>query len=382
MDGLHSSIVRDMDATNKYYTEISDLISLKAPSKDKLSRAIEASKQSLSETEKRLTAFNGKQATSELDAILNNQNKGLTKVSGTVTMASPYRNPEALAIYRNPHFKKAANRYHQKVDSLARAYFQKNHPGVAFDKDKAGIEELQALAREVTKKAEYGGEGKNQTYTLEEAVKDFAEGLTPSEFSKETIGAFLDHVKGKVIEESKNIGRSLAATLQPRDAAGRFIKDSSKMRNWLTSTLKKIPNSTSKVLGNVAKWGGRGLVALGMWSEGSDHYKEHHNVGRAVSYGVTAGTAGFLAGKAVGAIVGSAFAGAATGLLPIVVGVGAAVVVGSAVSVGVKALYKNVKPFRAVVDGAGDLLNGIGKGISNIGKSFSNPLKAIKGVFG
>ena len=29
--------------------------------------------------------------------------------------------------------------------------------------------------------------------------------------------------------------------------------------------------------------------------------------------------------------------------------------------VGVKALYKNVKPFRAVVDGAGDLLNGIEK---------------------
>lgn len=115
-----------------------------------------------------------------------------------------------------------------------------------------------------------------------------------------------------------------------------------------------------------------------MWSEGSEHYKEYHNVGRAVSYGLTAGTAGWVAGLAVD----SAFAGAATGLLPIVVGVGAAVVVGSAVSVGVKALYKNVKPFRAVVDGAGDLLNGIGKGISNIGKSFSNPLKAIKGVFG
>lgn len=107
-----------------------------------------------------------------------------------------------------------------------------------------------------------------------------------------------------------------------------------------------------------------------MWSEGSEHYKEYHNVGRAVSYGLTAGTAGWVAGLAVD----SALAGAATGLLPIVVG--------SAVSVGVKALYKNVKPFRAVVDGAGDLLNGIGKGISNIGKSFSNPLKAIKGVFG
>ena len=197
--------------------------------------------------------------------------------------------------------------------------------------------------------------------------------MVGSEFSKETIGAFLDHVKGKVIEESKNIGRSLAATLQPRDAAGRFIKDSSKMRNWLTSTLKKIPNSTSKVLGNVAKWGGRGLVALGMWSEGSDHYKEYHNVGRAVSYGLTARTAGWVAGLAVG----SALAGA-----PVVVGIFGAVAVGAAVSVGVKALYKNVKPFRAVVDGAGDLLNGIGKGISNIGKSFSNPLKAIKGVFG
>ena len=196
--------------------------------------------------------------------------------------------------------------------------------------------------------------------------------MVGSEFSKETIGAFLDHVKGKVIEESKNIGRSLAAALQPRDAAGRFIKDSSKMRNWLTSTLKKIPNSTSKVLGNVAKWGGRGLVGLGMWSEGSEHYQEHHNVGRAVSYGLTAGTAGWVAGLAVG----SALAGA-----PVVVGIFGAVAVGAAVSVGVKALYKNVKPFRAVVDGAGDLLNGIGKGISNIGKSFSNPLKSIKGVF-
>ena len=63
--------------------------------------------------------------------------------------------------------------------------------------------------------------------------------MVGSEFSKETIGAFLDHVKGKVIEESKNIGRSLAAALQPRDAAGRFIKDSSKMRNWLTSNAEK-----------------------------------------------------------------------------------------------------------------------------------------------
>ena len=76
-------------------------------------------------------------------------------------------------------------------------------------------------------------------------------------------------------------------------------------------------------LGNVAKWGGRGLVGL------------------------------------VGAVA-----------------------VGAVVSVGVKGLYKNLKPLRTVVDGAGDFLNGIGKGISNIGKSFSNSPKAFKGVFG
>ena len=93
---------------------------------------------------------------------------------------------------------------------------------------------------------------------------------------------------------------------------------------------------------------------------------------KSLSYGLTAGTAGWVAGLAVG----SALAGA-----PVVVGIFGAVAVGAAVSVGVKALYKNVKPFRVVVDGAGDLLNGIGKGISIFGKSFSNPLKASKGVF-
>ena len=54
---------------------------------------------------------------------------------------------------------------------------------------------------------------------------------------------------------------------------------------------------------------------------------------------------------------------------------GAAVVVGAAVSVGIKALYKNVKPFRDVVDGAGDILNGVGKALSN-------SLSSLKGAFG
>ena len=67
---------------------------------------------------------------------------------------------------------------------------------------------------------------------------------------------------------------------------------------------------------------------------------------------------------------GAAFAGA-----PFIVGLGAAVVVGVAVSVGIKVLYKNVKPFRDVVDGAGDILNGVGKALSN-------SLYSLKGAFG
>lgn len=62
--------------------------------------------------------------------------------------------------------------------------------------------------------------------------------------------------------------------------------------------------------------------------------------------------------------VGAAFAGA-----PFIVGLG------EAVSVGIKALYKNVKPFRDVVDGAGDILNGVGKALSN-------SLSSLKGAFG
>ena len=53
----------------------------------------------------------------------------------------------------------------------------------------------------------------------------------------------------------------------------------------------------------------------------------------------------------------------------------ALLVVGAAVSVGIKALYKNVKPFRDVVDGAGDILNGVGKALSN-------SLSSLKGAFG
>ena len=82
-----------------------------------------------------------------------------------------------------------------------------------------------------------------------------------------------------------------------------------------------------------------------------------------------------------GTAVGTALAGA-----PVVFGIVATVMIGSAISAGVKTLYKNVKPFKDVVDGAGDFLNETGNEIAKttntIGKYFSKSLDSMKGAFG
>ena len=389
VDGLHSSIVRDMDATNKYYTEISDLISLKAPSKDKLSRAIEASKQSLSETEKRLAAFNGKQATSELDAILNNQNKGLTKVSGTVTMASPYRNPEALAIYRNPHFKKAANRYHQKVDSLARAYFQKNHPGVAFDKDKAGIEELQALAREVTKKAEFGDS--SSVKTLGGYGNDLAETSVYTSL-EEGIKHLVEKMKVSVPDVANYwsvgmTGNSYYQNMNFSFNAKQFAKDSS--TNALKGLFKNITVSEVgiPIPGTNVSMGISGISSVFM---GLDFVKnlQEENAGRAFTHtaattamtalGVASLQAGAIAAAtAIGTESAMAFAASiALGTTPIGWAIAGTVAVGFVASIAYKHNFLGIK---TIANEMGDNLN---KSILDVGKAFDSGIKSIQKVFG
>ena len=389
VDGLHSSIVWDMDATNKYYTEISDLISLKAPSKDKLARAIEASKQSLSETEKRLAAFNGKQATSELDAILNNQNKGLTKVSGTVTMASPYRNPEALAIYRNPHFKKAANRYHQKVDSLARAYFQKNHPGVAFDKDKAGIEELQALAREVTKKAEYGDS--SSVKTLGDYGNDLAETSVYTSL-EEGIKHLIEKMKVSVPDVANYwsvgiTGNSYYKNMNFAFDAQQFAKDST------TNALKGLFNNITvsevgiPIPGTNVSMGISGISSVFM---GLDFVKnlQEENAGRAfthtaVTTTVTAlGVASLQAGAiAVATAIGTESAMAlATSIALGTTPVGWTIAAGVAISYVVGYAYNN--NFLGIKDIANEMGDNLNKSISDVGKAFDSGIKSIQKVFG
>ena len=82
---------------------------------------------------------------------------------------------------------------------------------------------------------------------------------------------------------------------------------------------------------------------------------------------------------------GTAVATALAGL-PVALGIVATVIIGSAISAGVKTLYKNVKPFKDVVDGAGDFLNETGneiaKATNTIGKYFSKSLDSLKGAFG
>ena len=383
------SFVWDMDATNKYYTEISDLISLKAPSKDKLSRAIEASKQSLSETEKRLAAFNGKQATSELDAILNNQNKGLTKVSGTVTMASPYRNPEALAIYRNPHFKKAANRYHQKVDSLARAYFQKNHPGVAFDKDKAGIEELQALAREVTKKAEFGDS--SSVKTLGGYGNDLAETSVYTSL-EEGIKHLVEKMKVSVPDVANYwsvgmTGNSYYQNMNFSFNAKQFAKDSS--TNALKGLFKNITVSEVgiPIPGTNVSMGISGISSVFMGMDFLNNL-QNENAGRAFTH-----TAATTAMTAVGVDVlttGIVYASTGSGLLAsgatYMVGFMGTNPVGWAIIAGVGIAYLSTvaydNNFLGIRDIANDMGDNLDKSIKEVGNSIDSGIKSIQKVFG
>ena len=385
VDGLHSSIVWDMDATNKYYTEISDLISLKAPSKDKLARAIEASKQSLSETEKRLAAFNGKQATSELDAILNNQNKGLTKVSGTVTMASPYRNPEALAIYRNPHFKKAANRYHQKVDSLARAYFQKNHPGVAFDKDKAGIEELQALAREVTKKAEYGDS--SSVKTLGDYGNDLAETSVYTSL-EEGIKHLIEKMKVSVPDVANYwsvgiTGNSYYKNMNFAFDAQQFAKDST------TNALKGLFNNITvsevgiPIPGTNVSMGISGISSVFMGMNFLNNL-QNENAGRAFTHtAVTTAVTAVGVDVATTALLATATGSGGLATVATVLAsnpVGWTIIAGVAVGYAVDLAYKN--NFLGIRDIANDMGDNLDKSIKEIGNSIDSGIKSIQKVFG
>ena len=304
-------------------------------------------------------------------------------------MASPYRNPEALAIYRNPHFKKAANRYHQKVDSLARAYFQKNHPGVAFDKDKAGIEELQALAREVTKKAEYGDS--SSVKTLGDYGNDLAETSVYTSL-EEGIKHLIEKMKVSVPNVANYwsvgiTGNSYYKNMNFAFDAQQFAKDST--TNTLKDLFKNITVSEVgiPIPGTNVSMGISGISSVFM---GLDFVKnlQEENAGRAFTHTaatttVTAlGVASLQAGAiAVATAIGTESAMAlATSIALGTTPVGWTIAAGVAISYVVGYAYNN--NFLGIKDIANEMGDNLNKSISDVGKAFDSGIKSIQKVFG
>ena len=344
IEGLKSSSSK----TKNIYAGISDILTLTNPSLDSVNTSYSQAVKSLDDTIKNMEAFNSVLLKTDTFDLIDMQNSEIATLSGYAPL--PYGNRVSRNYYNRTQFKNSVSEIHTAIHSNSKAVKYQN-----------------ALAKQLAE-SKYSGtvEQGKMSYTWENMLKDTFEKITDfSEWSKESLGQFLESTKETIIKQGKNIGKSWGARLQPREN-GKFVRDSFKPRKWLSGKLKGLSGTASKAIGFIAKWGGRGLIALGAYEEATEYYNEYHNVGRAISYSTVATGAGVLTGMAVGA----AFAGA-----PFIVGLGAAVVVGAAVSVGIKALYKNVKPFRDVVDGAGDILNGVGK-------TLSNSLSSLKGAFG
>ena len=344
IEGLRSSSSK----TKNIYAGISDILTLTNPSLDSVNTSYNQAVKSLDDTIKNMEAFNSVLLKTDTFDLIDMQNSEIATLSGYAPL--PYGNRVSRNYYNRTQFKNSVSEIHTAIHSNSKAVKYQN-----------------ALAKQLAE-SKYSGkvEQGKMSYTWENMLKDTFEKITDfSEWSKESLGQFLESTKETIIKQGKNIGKSWGARLQPREN-GKFVRDSFKPRKWLSGKLKGLSGTASKAIGFIAKWGGRGLIALGAYEEATEYYNEYHNVGRAISYSTVATGAGVLTGMAVGA----AFAGA-----PFIVGLGAAVVVGAAVSVGIKALYKNVKPFRDVVDGAGDILNGVGK-------TLSNSLSSLKGAFG
>ena len=344
IEGLKSSSSK----TKNIYAGISDILTLTNPSLDSVNTSYNQAVKSLDDTIKNMEAFNSVLLKTDTFDLIDMQNSEIATLSGYAPL--PYGDRVSRNYYNRTQFKNSVSEIHTAIHSNSKAVKYQN-----------------ALAKQLAE-SKYSGkvEQGKMSYTWENMLKDTFEKITDfSEWSKESLGQFLESTKETIIKQGKNIGKSWGARLQPREN-GKFVRDSFKPRKWLSGKLKGLSGTASKAIGFIAKWGGRGLIALGAYEEAKEYYNEYHNVGRAISYSTVATGAGVLTGMAVGA----AFAGA-----PFIVGLGAAVVVGAAVSVGIKALYKNVKPFRDVVDGAGDILNGVGKALSN-------SLSSLKGAFG
>ncbi|MCK1165783.1 hypothetical protein MXZ28_06885 [Streptococcus uberis] len=247
-----------------------------------------------------------------------------------------------------------------------------------FDTSGKGLEWTKTIktgmeVRKEAKAKELKRKKSNETYDGKDALTDFQTETTDyMNYGTEAAGQQFDKFGKIIIKDGKNIGKVYGAKLQPRDANGRFVKDTNPLRKSATSKLKGITNAQSKTIGRCARVGGRALIAYNYYADAKEHYDEYHNVGRAMSYSAVTTTTGVVAGS-IGASVATGIATtagfAATGIVASVIApVIGAVAVGAVAVIGVKALYSNVKPIKNAVDCMGDGLNKIGKSFT---KSFS-----------
>ena len=211
------------------------------------------------------------------------------------------------------------------------------------------------------------------------------------EWFNESLSRFLEKTADKVIKEGKNIGRSWGAKLQPR-VNGKFVTDDFAPRRWLSGKLKGVSESASNSIGSFAKWGGRGLVALGAVENFNDYNAEYHNNGRALVYSGISTTASYWVAGTIGVSVGTV-AGAAvtTGLVSagaiaaggvVAAGIAIAAPVAGAIVVGVAAGMVVKAAYDGNFLGTKDAVNFLGDKVNDIGKAFSSPLKSFKGAFG
>lgn len=273
----------------------------------------------------------------------------------------------------------AQNTVSQALTAVAAGFSGYNSTTGTFGKPAAGQMEWKKTvksswkAREDRKAEELKVKKINEKYDGEDAIEDVnTRSKDIKNYATEVAGQQFEKISKTALKDGKNIGKIYAAKLQPRDAKGRFIKDTNPTRRAATSKLKGITNAQSKTIGKYARVGGGALIAYNYYADAKEHYDEYHNVGRAMSYSAVTTTTGVVAG-AVGATAGTAIAiglGATATSFAATIGapVFGAVLIGAVAVVGVKTLYKNVKPVKTIVDGIGDSFNEVGKAFS---KSFS-----------
>lgn len=117
-------------------------------------------------------------------------------------------------------------------------------------------------AREDRKAEELKVKKINEKYNGENAIKDLnTETRDIKNYGTEGAGQQFGKLSKTALKDGKNIGKVYDAKLQPRDAKGRFVKDTNFTRRAATSKLKGITNAQSKTIGKCARVEGGALIA-------------------------------------------------------------------------------------------------------------------------